>query len=369
MTILRRNFLKKSLTAAAALPLASPFGFNILKHVKEENPIIGHNGFQYKMDRDWAQISSVRTPILNCHEMVMDSQGRLIMLGDDIHNNILIFDKSGKLLDHWGTQYPGGHGLTLITEVEDDYLFIVDCGWFLDKNGKWQKQAGRVVKTTIDGRMIFNIGHPATIGAYGPFEPFMPTEVAVSVNGNFYVADGYGSDYILQYSYNGEFIRKFGGRNNENPDHNLVNAHGVAIDNRDPGNPLLICTSRTENCFKFFTLDGEYVSTTHLPGAFICRPVIAGENIYAGVCWSETRDGKKWHPNTGFVTILDRENKVISNPGGEAPEYKDGKLQPMFQSKDKPFNHGHDVCIDEDMNLYICQWNAHKTPPIKLVRV
>jgi DNA-binding beta-propeller fold protein YncE len=78
---------------------------------------------------------------------------------------------------------------------------------------------------------------------YKDDEPFMPTETAVAPNGDIYVADGYGSDYILQFNSKGQYIRRFGGRKNENKDHNLDNAHGVAIDSRDPKNPLLICTS------------------------------------------------------------------------------------------------------------------------------
>jgi len=38
--------------------------------------------------------------------------------------------------------------------------------------------------------------------------------------------------------------------------------------------------------------------------------------------------------------------------------------------QDQPIiKHGHDVCIDEDKNIYICQWNADKTYPVKLERV
>jgi hypothetical protein len=72
--------------------------------------------------------------------------------------------------------------------------------------------------------------------------------------------------------------------------------------------------------------------------------------------------------NSGFVTILNKENKVISNPGGTAPEYRNGELQLMVQSE-PVFKHCHDVCIDQDENIYVCQWNAGKTYPIKLTRV
>jgi hypothetical protein len=109
----------------------------------------------------------------------MDSKGRLIMIGDHTNNNILVFDKSGKLLDYWGTQYPGGHGLTLAKEGGEDFLFITDCGYYVDRNGQWQKQAGQVFKTDLTGRIIINLPNPRTIGIYKEDELFMPTETAV----------------------------------------------------------------------------------------------------------------------------------------------------------------------------------------------
>ncbi|MEM8527438.1 MAG: 6-bladed beta-propeller [Bacteroidota bacterium] len=367
----RRTFLQNSsLLSAGAVTV--PSFFHILKREKaSEDVIIGHGDFRYKVHKNWAKIGVVGVPLLNCHEMVMDRKGRLLMVGDHPQNNILVFDNSGKLLDAWGTEYPGGHGLTLAEEGEEDVLFIVDCGWFQKRDGSYDRQQGRVVKTDINGKLIFSIGHPRTFGAYEAGENYQPTEVAVAPNGDIYIADGYGSDYILQFNHDGEFIRKFGGKKNENPNYNLNNAHGVAIDQRDKDNPMLVVTSRNDYSFKYFTLEGQYSHTVNLPGAFVCRPVFNDNNLYAGVCWSETEEGKRWHPNTGFITILDKDNRVVSNPGGTAPMYKDGKLQQLFQAKgaEKVFHHGHDVCVDGDKNLYVCQWNANKTPPIKLERV
>lgn len=365
----RRTFLKKSALAAGSTFVASQFGLNIIG--KAQNPdknLIGHGDFRYRVNKGWGNLDPAKTPVFNCHEMVKDSKGRLIMITDEVKNNILIYDKSGKLLDSWGTRYPGGHGLTLSSEGEEDFLFISDCGYFFGKDNKWHAQAGCVVKTTTDGKLVFALGHPATIGAYKPDEKFMPTEIAVAPNGDFYVADGYGSDYILQYNHRGEYIRRFGGHHNSNPEHNLNNAHGVAVDLRTPGSPKLICTSRSDNAFKFFTLDGKYLETVKLPGAYVCRPVLDDNQIYAGVCWSNSRETGKQFDNSGFVTILDQNNKVVSNPGGTKPEYKKGVLQPMFQDGNT-FYHGHDVCVDEDKNVYVCQWNANKTYPVKLERV
>lgn len=362
----RRDFLKK----AAVLTAGSMVGFNIIgKANPNADGIIGHGQFRYKVNKDWGVLDSSKTPVFNCHEMVQDSKGRLIMINDEVKNNIIVYDKSGKLLDAWGTKYPGGHGLTISKEGGEDFLFITDCGYYLGRDNNWHGQAGSIVKTTVNGDLVFALGDPHTIGIYKKEEVFRPTEVAVAPNGDFYVADGYGSDYIIQYNHQGQYIRHFGGHNNANPEHNLSNAHGVAVDTRDPANPKLICTSRNENAFKFFTLDGKYLETVKLPGAYVCRPVMDGENIYAGVCWSNFRDtGKMDGGKSGFVTILDKNNKVVSNPGGTKPEYKNGVLQPMF-NEGSIFYHGHDVCVDDDKNVYVCQWNADKTYPVKLERV
>ncbi len=364
----KRDFIKATSLVVAGATMKPSSVFAINKNTPPDDVIIGHGNYRYKVVKEWAKISVERTPLLNCHEMVMDSQGRLIMLGDHTSNNILVFDKSGKLLDYWGTQYPGGHGLTLSKEGGEDFLFLTDCGWYLDRNGKWQSQAGQVFKTDINGRLLFNLGDPHTLGEYKDDEPFMPTETAIAPNGDIYVADGYGSNYILQYDHKGKYIRKFGGVNNANQDANLHNAHGIVVDLRDKNKPVLICTSREDTSFKYFTLNGKYIRTVEMPGMFVCRPVIDDKNIYAGVCWSTTREGKKFVKDTGFITVLEGD-KVVSNPGGTTPVYENGNLQQVFQAEDKIFNHGHDVCVDEDKNLYVCQWNASHTPPVKLERV
>lgn len=344
----RRSFLKSGtgIVAASVIPF----------HLKTEKPaltntVIGHGKFRYRVHKSWGDLDPSQHPVKNCHEMIMDNKGRLIMVGDETKNNILIYDKSGKLLDWWGTTYTGGHGLTHWDAGGDEFLFISD-------------NAGAVIKTTLDGRELMRLEHPSKYGAYKDDDKFIPTETAIGPNGDIYVTDGYGSQYILQFTEKGEFIRKFGGAGDG--DDQFQTAHGICLDQRK-GSPTLLITSRTHNSFKRFTLDGKYLETIFLPGAYVCRPVIDDENLYAGVCWSRVKY-LNLTPNTGFVTILDGENKVVSNPGGTKPEYKKGKLQLMLQEQ-SIFYHCHDVCIDEDKNIYVCQWNGNKTYPVKLERV
>ncbi len=350
----RRNFLKTTLISGASAAAVAASGFTIMKpKPKLGDQVIGHGDFRYRVHQSWGNLDRAKTPVNNCHEMVLDSKGRLIMITDETRNNIIIYDKSGKLLKTWGTGFPGGHGLTLAKEGGEDFLFICDT------------TLSTVTKTTVDGKTIFQLDSPEKLGIYKKDMPYKPTESAVAPNGDIYVADGYGSQFIIQYDSKGKYIRHWGGKGEG--DDQFDTAHGVALDLRDKNNPTVLCTSRVHNSFKRFTLDGKYLATIFLPGAFVCRPVLDGDNLYAGVCWSRLRYLNQT-PNSGFVTILDKNNRVVSNPGGTAPTYIKDELQLMVQ--DIPlFKHCHDVCVDEDKNIYVCQWNADKAYPIKLERV
>jgi peptidylamidoglycolate lyase len=348
----RRKFLQQTIALGAAAAVTAPF--NIIRAQSAKGEIIGHGDFRYRVNRSWGQLDPAVHPVKDCHEMVMDSRKRLIMLTNETKNNILIYDKSGKLLDTWGHRFPGGHGLTLHDENGEEFLYITDY------------EMKEVYKTTPDGKILLIIPHPKTIGQYADCDRYAPTETCIGPNGDIYIIDGYGAQFILQYTAKGEFIRKFGG-DSFIKDDKFKQAHGIAIDNRDPANPVLMCTERIKNCFKRFTLDGQYIDSIHLPGAYLSRPVFDGDNLYAGVCYSALKH-HMLTMNSGFVTILDKENKVVSNPGGTKPVYKKGELELMVQ--DKPiFKHCHDVCVDDDKNLYVCQWMADGTYPIKLERV
>ena len=348
----RREFINLSTLVAGGTVLGSS-AFNILQGKQLGKEIIGHGDFKYRVVREWGNLNPSTTPVKNCHEMVSDKKGRLFMTTDEVKNNIIIYDKSGKKLNSWTLNLPGAHGLTY-WQGDDEYLFITET----------TKGQGKVIKTTLDGKVLMEIEHPSKVGAYDNDMRFQPTETAIGPNGDIYISDGYGSQFILQYSSNGEFIRKFGGSGNGASQ--FKTAHGVQIDYRDK-EPILMCTSRKHNSFKKFSLDGKYLGSIWLPGAFVCRAVFDDDMLYAGVCWSRLNYLEKTN-NSGFVTILDKNDHVVSNPGGTEPTYVNGKLMVMVQ--DKPiFNHCHDVFIDEDKNLYICQWNANKSYPIKLERI
>jgi len=339
----RRTFLQQSAAVTAGILLTKDL------FAKPQGPVYGHNGMQYRMDTKWGALNPAINPVNDCHEMVQDSKGNIILLTNETKNNILVYNKSGKLQYNWGHEFPGAHGLTLQNANGEEFLFITDT------------EKHQVYKTTLDGRLLLTIDYPAETGVYAKKESFVPTETTVLANGDFFIADGYGSQYIMHYDASGKLKHFFGGRG-EGTEH-FDNAHGITIDTRNKDITLLI-TDRTRNCFKRFSLDGKLLDIISLPGACVCRPVIHGDHLYAAVLRSPNLDAA----GTGFVTILDKNNKVVSNIGGNEPVYKDGQLQPLSQAE-KIFVHPHDVCVDDEQNLYVAQWASGKVYPYKFTRV
>jgi hypothetical protein len=335
----RRQFIQQSSASAAGLLL--------MPALLTDEVILGQNNKRYRLNNQWSQLDFTRYPVKDCHEMVQDRQGRILLLTNETRNNVIIYDKKGRLLTTWGHEYPGAHGLTLFDENGQQVLFICD------------NNLHQVFKTTIDGRVLMTLDYPKETGEYTKPEEYIPTETAIAANGDIYVADGYGKDFVIQYDYKGNYIRHFGGRGDK--EENLLNAHGITIDSRHPGGPFLIVTSRQQNAFKRYTMEGKYLSTIPLPGAWVCRPVINGDYLYAAVLQSSNAVGKQ----SGFVTILDKDFHVVSNLGGTEPVYTDGKLGEMQQTV-KAFQYPHDVCIDDEQNLYIAQWNSGHVYPYKL---
>jgi peptidylamidoglycolate lyase len=315
----------------------------------ENSRIIGHNGFKYRVNANWGIPQPGTYPVNDCHEMVMAKNGLLYLLTNETQNNILVYNKDGKVVNSGGTTYPGAHGLTLSNEGGEEFLYITDT------------KRHQVIKTTLSGKELMVLDFPKEIPLYTSADEYKPTETAIAPNGDIYVTDGYGHQFVIQYDSKGNYIRHWGGRGDDPDQFDCV--HGVAIDYRK-AKPTLLLTSRNHNALKRFTMDGQYLDVINLPGSFICRPVISGNNVYGAVFRSERNDNF----GSGYVTIIDENDRVVSTPGGTEPVYIDGILQPQKKADDT-FIHPHDVCVDGDENLYIPQWKSNKTYPLLLERL
>lgn len=343
MSISSHSTRRKFLTTTAAGTIGSFFALTSKSRAAAPQ-ILGQGKFRYEVVKGWGELDPNQYPVANCHEMVEDSKGRLILFQTNTKNNVIIYDKGGKLLEAWGTEYPGAHGMDIVNEGGQDFLFLTDTN------------LGKVVKTDMKGKVIMELGRP-DVPHYvdNPKAPYKPTNVMPAPDGTFYVGDGYGSSWVMHYDAKGKLLHAFGGKGT-NPE-SLNTPHGGIVDTRDETNPTLMICSRSDSALKRFTLLGIYLQTIPIPGMRVCQLARRGDYMVA--------------PHLeGLISVIDKDNRVVSNPGGKAPNYNDQReLNKLEVADNTPFVHPHGVWIDGEESIYVPQWNSGNTYPIKLKKV
>jgi hypothetical protein len=351
-SISRRDFLQTSAALLAATDLFAQTESTPLHH----GAIIGHGALKYRIDKLWCKAEREKHPVKDCHEMVQSRDGRLFLITNLKQNNILTFDVDGNVVDAWSVGLSGGHGLTIHVEGNTEYLYLTDT-------------SGRIVKTTLDGKMILELRTQTNVEPTRTEEPCSQRKPRSHPTETSTLLMVHGSQFILRFDRNGVFLGKFGGKSTQptNPG-KFMQAHGVAIDHRGP-EPLLVCTERVRNEFNWFTLEGKFVRGVYLPGAYVSRPVIHGKHLYSGVCFGAKPDDYRMWQGRGFVTILDENDKVVSNPRRTGAEVRGGPTQ-AHASRTRPFSTTATTFASiPNQDLYVCQWNSGNVYPYKLHRI
>jgi len=343
--ISRRHFLRKSLATAAVV---SPLCGGLALAADPDPAVMGQGKFRFRAVKDWSfKRDGSPVAVKDCHEFVRTRAGNLILCTTHTANNLIEFSPDGKVIRTFGTTYPGIHGLSISDENGEEFLWLTDT------------QRRIVVKLDMKGNEVMTLGWPKESGKYEAENKFCPTETAINpANGDIYVADGYGSNWLTHYNAKGEIKGSY-------RHEGFKCIHGVAIDGRDAANPKLLVTSRAANKLFTLSLDGENLGHVDFPGAWICRPVVHGENVFFAVINSGRLD---WGNDfRGFVMVLDRENKPVSLIGGQPPTpAAEGEAALYRNIEPKPFLNCHDVCLDQEGNLYVAHWASNQTHPFKL---
>lgn len=309
--------------------------------------VVGHGDFKYGIDAEWGNLNPQYYPVKDGRSMATDSQGRILLLTNETQNNILIYSTGGKVQDRWGRNFPGAFGLTVHQEGTEDFVYVTDV------------ERHQVYKLSTLGRLALTIDYPGGAGTYFSAEEFKPTGTAIAPNGDIYVADGLGQQWISVFSQNGKLKHQFGGREWFNE------ATGLCVDLRDPAQPVLLIADRGKQSLFQFSLDGKYIDQIDFPGAYINRPVIQGEEVYLSVLKSSAFPDV----GSGFVMVLDKHNQVLSCPGGSQPLIESSGRYQEFHQTVKLFKYPSDVCVDQQGNLYVSQINSGNVYPIKLNRL
>ncbi len=329
----RRSFI--GLTAAAAVGARGA----------EAGQSLGQGDFKYRVVPGWGVLGE-GTPVDNCHGIVCDREGHVILLTDEVRNNFIVYDAAGKLVHKWGTQFPGAHGLSLVVEGGREVLYFTDL------------KRHKVFKATTGGEILNEWGWPEASGKYAKEDDYRPSWTLHLPGGGFFTLDGYGKDFITHHDADGKFVKIFGGAEGGVAQ---WGPHGGMVDD----GTLLIAMSDQQNLLRL-GLDGKKLGEIPLPGGNPRQIRSHGGHYFIAHLadnWPADRNSR------GFVSVLDAGMRVVSNIGGTAPRYDEsGKLLPMRHAGEI-FMHPHDLTVGSDGSLYVAQFASWKTYPVKLERI
>ena len=336
--ISRRTTLKAAGAASAAM-FASGVAPALLRAQDKagaKNPIIGSGDYVYECQHQFLQPPNDFI-WQTTHNVAVDKAGNIYIKErghtQPARDTIYVFDPQGKFMRSFGKEYfGGGHGIDIRDEGGEEFLYLST------PEHNW------VTKTHIGGEKVWETRAPQEPGVYNDKAVFRPTNVAFAPDGGFYVADGYGSNYIHQYDKNGKWVRSWGGTGTEPG--KMKTPHGIWYDDRPGREPSLVVADRANGRLQYFTLDGQHIGFVN-GLLFPCHFDTRGELLLVA-------DG------LARLSLFDKNNQPVLHAGGddawiaEVKKFKIRADEKLWQPG--KFIHPHDACFDHEGNILVVEW-------------
>ena len=241
--------------------------------------------------------------------MATDSEDRVYVVDREPNPAIVVLDRDGKLLNTWGQDFfKVPHSIWI---SPDDLVYMTDC------------QLHIVTVHTLAGELIATLGTPGEAGE--PGEPFnSPTWVVRGHDGDLYVTDGYGQNYVHRFSADGELLNTWGGTGTEPGQFDIP--HCVRVDRY--GRVLVV--DRTNERVQVFDAEGEFLD--QWTGFTAANDLFIDGDDVVYLAEAPRR-----------ISIADLEGKVITQWGeeGSAP----GQM----------VDHPHGIWVDSRGDIYMCE--------------
>ena len=327
---------------------------------------------------DWADLSAL-PGAASCwvhNAIVATCGGELI----GFHGGQLIaFNRNGGARTVAKTGLTEGHGVTLVCEAGDEYLWVSDPGFaFLcgaeDSDPDWVPLFGKgvrrsarppqVVKMTLDGDIRFELPvppeHPSLPA--GPMGPYCPCGTIVDEerfggSGDIWVADGYGSSVLHRFDKNGNHLSTVTGEGNGG---RLACPHAGFVDRRNGKSPELYIADRVNMRVAVYDLDGRFLRS--FGEDFLSSPsdfALWGDLLVIAELYGRLA---VLDPADNFVGYVGAEPNAPAaqdwpqRPGWPNELAEDGRATAPHLPRRDRFDSPHTVATDSDGNLYVSEW-------------
>jgi sugar lactone lactonase YvrE len=300
---------------------------------------VGQGEFTYEWHEHWAKIPQTETGKANgrTHGVTALDNGDVIVF-NQAQPGVLRFNKDGQLVNAWGDRFGGAHGLTETTHDNAPALWLTD------------QSSAEVVKVNLDGRTLMNLQrapHPVYSGTGGSAK-YVPTWVAVNEesmggNGDVWVTDGYGSNYIHRYTKSGAYVSSINGT--EGKAGAFACPHGITFIPKKSG-PELYIADRSNKRVQVYDAEGNFKR-------------VFGADYLNSPCMFVHRKGIVYIPELfARLAIVDENDKLITYVGENAAAKGSPGWPNLPAEQIKPglFNSPHGMAVDKDGNLYVVEW-------------
>lgn len=304
----------------------------------EKEPTIVRDGdFTFEVRDDWLKPPE-GWDLKQIVGIAIDSKDRVFLFSRSDHP-LTVFDRDGRFLDSWGDgEFTRPHGIFI---APDDSVFCTD-------------DFGHCVKKfTPSGELLMTLGTPGSPSDTGvencdyrtmkrPAGPFnLPTNVALSPEGDIFVSDGYGNARIHRFSSDGVFIESWGAPGSKPGEFQIPHAVRYGPDGH------LYVSDRENLRIQRFTPEGDFVDEWS-DLARPCEVVMDDDgHFYVVELGFHIGGVRKIHPDKvdetgGRLSVLDVSGCVLARfGGGERPELPGDFFGP------------HDLAMDSHGDLYV----------------
>jgi DNA-binding beta-propeller fold protein YncE len=271
---------------------------------------LGRNKLEYEVIEGWEQLPEGWS-FVEVAGVATDSKDRVYAFNRGAHP-MIVFDREGKFLDAWGEGvFTNAHGIFI---GPDDRIYCADnfdhTVRILTPDGTLLQTLGEKDEPSDTGFKAWSV--PVQRAA-GPFN--MVTNVALSAQGDLYVADGYGNARVHKFSAAGELLFSWGEPGSGPGQFKLP--HAIAVDR---GNRVYVA-DRENSRIQIFTGEGEYITEwtqVHRPDDLY---IDANENLFVAELGFRAGNmpGAAVPPHAPHaqVSILTLDGEVQTRFGGE----------------------------------------------------
>ncbi len=332
----------------------------------------------HEVTADWTDLSTV--PGIGsswAHSGLVVTSGREII---GFHAGQLVaFDQDGQVRRVVAPGLNEGHGITLVREGDDEFLWICDPGFVFARRdddgdealaplfGKGlhrQSHEPRVVKVTLAGEIRAKLPLPPIDPAHapGPMGAYCPTGTAVDEerfggNGDVWVADGYGSSLVHRFDQAGRHVSTLSGEEGAG---RFNCPHAVFIARRDGKAPELYIADRSNKRVQVYSLDGRHLRT--IGESFCISPsgfarwgdVLVVAELFSRLAVLDPDDNLIGY--LGAAPNATQQQDWPERPGWPNALTADGRAEAPPLTQPDRFNSPHSVAVDAEGNLYVSEW-------------